>query len=148
MTAFQEIVSSIRRMKVDHDIPQSEWVAVWAAPARPEFEELQEAFKRMARLSEIRWPIPVDASGFRAITESGVEVVLEPPGEFDMGVEQERLRKSIEEATAEAERARKKLSNDSFTAKAPPEVVDKERAKLEEWTQKKEKLEAELANLS
>jgi valyl-tRNA synthetase len=45
---------------------------------------------------------------------------------------------------AEVRRAEGKLANESFVAKAPPQVVEKERKKLDEARSAKEKLEAQL----
>ena len=46
-----------------------------------------------------------------------------------------RLRKRRQELEAEVERASRKLGNDGFVAKAPAEVVEEERGKLERYRQ-------------
>ena len=51
-----------------------------------------------------------------------------------------RLEKRREELRAEVERAERKLGNEGFVAKAPAEVVEEERGKLERYR-------AELAEL-
>jgi valyl-tRNA synthetase len=51
------------------------------------------------------------------------------------------LEKRREELRAEVERGERKLGNEGFVAKAPPEVVEEERGKLERYR-------AELAELS
>ncbi len=149
MDLFQQIVTGLRRMKVDHEIPQAARVTVTAAPGREDLAALEQAFVGLARLDEIRWVDSTkDAHGFRTITEGGVELVMEPPGDFSMDVERDRLKRLVGEAASEIKRAEGKLANESFVSRAPKDVVEKEQAKLEEWKSKREKLEAELSNLS
>ncbi|HEY3726412.1 MAG TPA: valine--tRNA ligase [Solirubrobacteraceae bacterium] len=50
---------------------------------------------------------------------------------FDAGAAQEKLRQRRAKLEAEIERAERKLANAGFVAKAPPDVVQAERAKLE-----------------
>ena len=49
----------------------------------------------------------------------------------DYDKEAQRLKKDMEKTEAEIERAEKKLANENFVSKAKPEVVQKEREKLE-----------------
>ena len=72
---------------------------------------------------------------------------LDLGGLIDRDAETERLTARIEEMDAEVRRAEGKLSNESFVAKAPPPVVEKERKKLDEARSAKEKLEAQLQAL-
>jgi valyl-tRNA synthetase len=60
--------------------------------------------------------------------------------QLDAGVVAERLGKRREELRAEVERGERKLGNEGFLAKAPAEVVEEERGKLEHYR-------AELAEL-
>ncbi len=61
--------------------------------------------------------------------------------ELDARAVEERLRKRRSELEGEVERASRKLENEGFVAKAPAEVVEEERGKLERYRQ-------ELAELS
>ena len=61
-------------------------------------------------------------------------------GDVDLGAAERRLERQRETLRSEIERAERKLSNEGFVAKAPPAVVDGERAKLE-------RLRAELESL-
>ena len=55
------------------------------------------------------------------------------PSEIDAGAVAERLEKRREELRAEVERGERKLANEGFVAKAPAEVVEEERGKLERY---------------
>jgi valyl-tRNA synthetase len=69
-----------------------------------------------------------------------LEGVIEDPKK-----EQQRLTKELTKLLNDLELTQKKLANDSFLEKAPPDKVQKERDKLEEFTTLKEKLEQRLA---
>jgi len=77
-----------------------------------------------------------------------VEVYVPLEGLVDLDSETERLKKEIAKADKELVPVQKKLANESFTAKAPPEVVEKTKGILEELTQRKTKLEEALKRLS
>ena len=53
--------------------------------------------------------------------------------ELDAGAVVERIEARREELRSEIARAEGKLGNKGFVAKAPPEVVEEERAKLERY---------------
>jgi valyl-tRNA synthetase len=53
-----------------------------------------------------------------------------PTADVDLGAAQEKRERKRAELHAEIARAEGKLANDSFVAKAPPAVVEAERAKL------------------
>ena len=69
----------------------------------------------------------------------GTVAVLES-GDVDLGAAERRLEEQRATLRSEIERAERKLANEGFVAKAPPAVVDGERAKLE-------RLRAELESL-
>jgi len=61
-------------------------------------------------------------------------------GLVDFDVEEKRLVKELEKTEAEYAGVAKKLSNPEFTDKAPAEIVEKDRARLDALAGKKEKL--------
>jgi valyl-tRNA synthetase len=76
----------------------------------------------------------------------GVEVFVPLKGVIeDPKKEQQRLTKELTKLLNDLELTQRKLANDSFLEKAPPDKVQKERDKLQEFTILKEKLEQRLA---
>jgi len=75
----------------------------------------------------------------------GVEVFLPLAGLIDIDKEIARLQKEIENTKNEEKRLQGKLGNEAFIAKAPAEVVAKERAKEGEFVAKRAALEERLA---
>jgi valyl-tRNA synthetase len=65
----------------------------------------------------------------------------------DTDAERSRLLKEIEATQVEVSRIERLLSEESFIAKAPPAVVDKERQKLAERKDKLGRLNERLAQL-
>ncbi len=77
----------------------------------------------------------------------GAEIYLPLEGLVDLDKEIARLEKEAEEVAEALKRVKSKLSNQSFLAKAPPEVVEKERAKEEELEEKQAAISRRLAAL-
>ena len=77
----------------------------------------------------------------------GLEVYIVLSGLVDFGAERERLEKERAKLAADAAKLDKKLSNPGFLAKAAPEIVEKDRAKHAEMTDKLARVEAQLAEL-
>ncbi|MCX5777357.1 MAG: valine--tRNA ligase [Candidatus Firestonebacteria bacterium] len=73
-------------------------------------------------------------------------VILE--GLIDLGKEKERLAREIEKIDIEIEKAKVKLSNESFLQKAPVEVIAIEKKKQQEYLEKKAKLEENLERMA
>ena len=70
-----------------------------------------------------------------------MEILVPMAGFIDKDAEIGRLNKEIDKLTKEAARLNGKLNNANFVDKAPAAVVEKERAKLNEYSSALEKLE-------
>jgi valyl-tRNA synthetase len=68
--------------------------------------------------------------------------------EVDVLAEKVRLSKEIERLANEIHKARSKLSNESFVARAPEEVVSQEKKRLSDFEQNHRKLIAQLERLN
>jgi valyl-tRNA synthetase len=68
---------------------------------------------------------------FASIAGPGVKAMVDLEGLVDVEREAERLRNKAVKANAEAAKARGKLSNQGFVAKAPEAVVAEERIRLD-----------------
>ena len=78
----------------------------------------------------------------------GVGVYLPLKGLIDVEKETQRLTKELENLDREIERAKKKLANESFVAKAPADVVEKERAKQKDYEEKRAVMADRLRHLA
>jgi valyl-tRNA synthetase len=68
------------------------------------------------------------AAGFAA---EGVTVELDTAATIDVAAERRRMEKDLAAARKESDQAERKLANDGFLAKAPGDVVDATRRRLE-----------------
>ncbi|MGN6276380.1 MAG: valine--tRNA ligase [Solirubrobacterales bacterium] len=82
----------------------------------------------VARLSRFEF----DGVGAEPVASIGPVRVLDS-AQLDAAAVAERLEKRREELRAEVERGERKLGNEGFVAKAPAEVVEEERGKLERY---------------
>jgi valyl-tRNA synthetase len=85
---------------------------------------------------------PARGRGSAAAVGNGFEVAVPLAGAVDMAAETARIAKEIARVEADLEGIEKRLANPSFVEKAPAEVVDEARARVEDLRGKRRKLEA------
>ncbi|ETT42725.1 valyl-tRNA ligase [Paenibacillus sp. FSL R7-269] len=78
---------------------------------------------------------------------TGAELLLPLSGLIDIDQEIIRLEKEVQTLNSEVERVEKKLSNQGFVAKAPAKVIEEERAKQADYSDRREKVLARIAEL-
>jgi valyl-tRNA synthetase len=89
-------------------------------------------------------PVPQSAVG----VGPGFEVRVPLVGVIDLDAERARVEKEIAKVEGDLAGIERKLANPSFVERAPPEVVEKDRARAEELREKRGKLDAHRAMLS
>ncbi|MEE9199177.1 MAG: valine--tRNA ligase, partial [Dehalococcoidia bacterium] len=67
---------------------------------------------------------------------------------FDVGEEQQRLGKELEEVMGRILQAKARLQNQDFLAKAPPPVVEREQRKLAELQERENRIQERMAELA
>jgi valyl-tRNA synthetase len=75
-----------------------------------------------------------------AVTDVG-EIYMPLDGLIDMQAEKSRLDKEIAKVAQEVIKCEAKLGNSAFVDKAPTELVDREKSRLDEWAQKHSQLQ-------
>ncbi|MFK7912124.1 MAG: valine--tRNA ligase [Akkermansiaceae bacterium] len=80
------------------------------------------------------------------VTDVG-EVYMPLEGLIDMEAEKARLDKEIGKVSGEVKKCEAKLGNSAFVDKAPAELVNREKARLDEWAQKLAQLQEMRASL-
>lgn len=147
-----DVVSAVRSTRARYGIsPKQELPVVLRAGfenARV-LEGLKSQIVSMARASELSI-VPPDAhkpAESACVVAHGCEVYCVLTGLIDFEAERARLTK--ERATLQKDEAKfaKKLSNPGFLAKAAPEIVEKDTAKLAELRDKLARVEEQLAEL-
>ncbi|MEZ5077758.1 MAG: valine--tRNA ligase [Solirubrobacterales bacterium] len=122
-----ELTQRLRAWRDLVDVPAaSVLVAVIDGVSPPEF---------VSRLSRFEF----DGVGAEPVASVGPVRVL-PSEELDAAAVAVRIEKRREELRSEVQRAERKLGNEGFVAKAPVEVVEEERGKLERYRAELEEL--------
>jgi valyl-tRNA synthetase len=81
------------------------------------------------------------AAAAKAVVEA-VEIFMPLTGVIDFGEEARRLEKEMEKLAKDLTQAQRKLANEDFRQKAPPEVVAKEEERVQAGKEKLSKLQA------
>ncbi len=148
---FQDLVVALRRLKIEHEVPQGRRapVAVAAGDHAADLQPLLDQVVSLARLESIELVDDLGPAGAdpRTITPAGIEAAMRLGETVDPALERRRLKRKRDELAAEVARSENKLANESFVAKAPAPVVEKERAKLDEARAALAKVEGQLGAL-
>jgi len=94
--------------------------------------DLRQAFRQLSGcdLVEVIAGGAIPAGRFASVDGPGVKALLDLQDLVDVDKERDRLVSKAKKAYAEAAKARAKLSNQGFVAKAPEAVVAEERSRL------------------
>jgi valyl-tRNA synthetase len=85
--------------------------------------------------------------GATAVMRDGTEIFLPLEGLVDLQKERNRLQEEIARLDGQARAGETKLGNESFVARAPAEIVEKEREKVTTFRGQRDKLIEKLASL-
>ncbi len=134
MEALQEMITCMRRLRSEMGIRPNVrldgLVVALQEGRRALVEEHLEYVTSQARLSSLEIVEEVDdPSSYAKGLAGGLEIFL-PLMDKDFTEEAERIKREIAGLQEDCGRFQTKLANDQFLAKAPPEVVQKERRKL------------------
>ena len=151
------IVDAIRNIRGEMNIPFKavlDDVEIGALD-REAVATVREELGRVHRLANVSGARVLDAGraparrGASAVAVgAGFEVRVGLAGAVDLAAEAVRISKEIAKIENDVAGLEQKLANPSFVAKAPAEVVEKDRARLAELVEKKRKLEAHRDMLS
>jgi valyl-tRNA synthetase len=146
-----EVVSGIRSVRTEMNVPASAKIPLLIIGAGEEtgtrVESQLQALTRMARLSEVTYGSDVP-QGSAQIVIGETTFVLPLTGIIDLDAERVRLKREIAKEEVEIGKIDKKLGNEQFVAKAPPEVIEEQRERRAEAVARLERLKAALARLS
>ena len=149
-----ELVRAVRNARSEYEVEQGRRIAAIIV-AGDKYELLQEqraALESLARIDagqlEILRSLEKKPERTLTLVTGDVEVYLPLAGMVDLERERARLSNELERLDEEMARAEELLSNENFTAKAPEEVVQKERDKLEAYRERRARIQARLDELT
>jgi valyl-tRNA synthetase len=144
---LQELVTGVRRFRAEHGLAPRKVLTILIAGDRQE-RWWQEQLSTLGFVEPRFDGDPANRSGFARIVAGPVQGFIPLSGLIDIESERARLEKAIVAANASLTSVEAKLANESFRAKAPETIVQKELAKAEALLRTVEKLRAQLDELS
>jgi valyl-tRNA synthetase len=146
------LVTAVRKFRKDHGLRDSVPlpVHVYAPEASPRaaWQRLRHEIERMAGISSLEVSeVPGDPADSARLVAAGAQVLIPLAGLFDRQAERARLAKRIADIERSVTQSEGKLANEAFVAKAPHEVVAKERRKLAQLQAEQAELAAQLEEL-
>jgi len=152
MALLMETIKAIRNMRAEVNVPpgkKSEVILLAAEELQPVFElNIQYVKTLAAAVPEIRTLSSEKPDNAMTAVVNGVEIYLPLKGLIDVEKESARLTKELDNLGKEIERIAGKLSNAAFVAKAPAEVIERERVKEQEYREKQAAINERLQYLA
>ncbi len=146
-----DLITEVRSVRAEMNVPagaQVPLVLVEASAAtQARAKAWDDALRRLARLSSITFADAMPSESVQMVVRGEV-AALPLAGVVDLQAELVRLRKEVSKLGQEVARIDSKLSNESFVARAPEEVVEAEREKREEYLARAEKVRTAIRQLS
>jgi valyl-tRNA synthetase len=145
---LQNIITAIRNIRGEMNIPPSKMINVILKTDKINEEHIKY-IKSLVKIDQLKVDSKIEkpkASASAVVKDCDIYIPLE--GLIDLGVERNRLEKEISRISNSLEGVKKKLSNEGFVAKAPAEVIERERAKMSDWENSLGKLKSILDDLN
>ncbi|MGM0585395.1 MAG: class I tRNA ligase family protein, partial [Pseudomonadota bacterium] len=139
------LIEAVRSVRAEMNVPPSAKLELLITEADAELaviaEEEWPLIARLARLESVR-RAEAPPRGSVTVTVPGGAVCLPLAGIVDGAAEKARLEKALAKARKDAEGLERKLGNPGFLSKAPEEVVEETRERLDEARAEAERLSA------
>ena len=152
MEAVMDIIRAIRNIRGEMDVPPGKQIGAvldCRSDAAVAIVKAGESYLRaLARVGELSFGVGIARPEQAATQVAGeVEILLPLSGMINLEEEEKRLQKEIAKVEKDVEMFARKLSNEAFVAKAPPEVLEKDRGKLREAQEKLQILQQSLERI-
>ncbi len=152
MEALMDVVSQVRRLRSEYNISPAQKLRIILVSANSELKEIcaqsSGYIMDLARVREIRLEESVEhPRRYLKAVAAGAELYVEASGLIDLSREKERLRRQMGRLDQQIKRSQEKLANQNYLSRAPEEVVARERTKLEEFLEVRDRLRRQMESL-
>jgi len=153
ITSIQDIVSAVRSIRGEMNVPpgkETELHLKVEENAKKNVVKKYSAYlERLAKVSKLVVGSSTERPPYSAsAVVNSTEIFVPLQDIIDIDIERKRIKKEIERLEKAASNVEKKLLNEQFLARAPKEVVEKEKDKLATFNQTLEKHRETLNELS
>lgn len=152
MKLLVEIIRAVRNIRAEVNTPLSKKINIFLK-AKDQgiltaLENNRGYLERFCNPEELHSGVELNAPD-KAMTAvvTGVEIILPLAGLINIDEEIARLKKEWDKLNSEVDRVQKKLSNEGFVKKAPEKVIEEERAKEQDYLEKRAAVEARIKEL-
>jgi len=145
VAALKTLINAARNLRGESGVSPAEKVALIVVGDAATMTRHTPYMLAIARLSEIRMVATLPAGPAPAAMIGATRLMLDI--KVDLDAERARLGKEIARIDGELSKARAKLANQSFTARAPAEVVRQEEVRADAFETTLKKLNEQLAQL-
>ncbi|MBM6552217.1 valine--tRNA ligase [Marinomonas ostreistagni] len=147
------VIEGVRNIRGEMNIAPSKPLEVFFRSGSAQDQARMEAnltfLQKLAKIESITWLASGEEAPMSATALVGeMEVLVPMAGLIDKEAELARLQKEIDKASKDLQRIEGKLGNESFVAKAPAAVVEKEKAKCEDLRSVVARLEEQKASIA
>lgn len=152
MKLLVEIIRSVRNSRAEVNTPMSKKIKMMVRAKDQEIlttlENNSAYIERFCNPEELVLALEVETPD-KAMTAvvTGAEIILPLEGLINIEEEVARLQKEWDKLNKEVERVQKKLSNEGFIKKAPEKVIEEEKAKEQDYSEKRAAVEARIREL-
>ncbi len=152
MKLLVEIIRSVRNSRAEVNTPMSKKIKMIVkakdAAILATLENNRAYLERFCNPEELTLATEVNIPD-KAMTSivTGAEIILPLEGLINLDEEIARLQKEWDKLNKEVERVQKKLSNEGFIKKAPEKVIEEEKAKEKDYTEKRAAVEERIKEL-
>jgi len=153
MEAVMEIIRSIRNTRAEYKVDTGRWVEsfIYADSLLEDIRARSDIIEMLARTRPLnilpRTSRPAKNEKALVAVLRDAEVIVPLAGMIDLNAEKARLSKEMDGLQNEIVRLTQRLEDGQFIGKAPSTVVEKEKARLEEYKSKFARMQAELQQL-
>ena len=149
---LQELISKIRGIRTEKKIPPSKKIEVELIPLNDEIKSLIERERDLISLLVNAEKLECverfdEEKMYSKAASKGTEIGVSLENLLDKQAERERIEKELAKIEKEIEKVEKKLNNEQFLARAPKEVVEKNRNIYNELKEKHQVLKQNLERL-
>jgi valyl-tRNA synthetase len=147
MRLVMDAITAMRNLRAEMNVPPAAQVEAMLmsadADALARLAWHGQAIRLLARVGalQVNPAGGPPAAAAKAVVQA-VEIYLPLAGVIDFAEEERRLSRELDKIGKELAQAQKKLANEDFLTRAKPEVVAKEKERLQHWSEKLAKLKA------
>ncbi|HEX6307883.1 MAG TPA: valine--tRNA ligase [Longimicrobiales bacterium] len=151
LEALMELIGTVRTLRSEYNVPAASQVRIHLTGPGPALRDAlgaeERAVRRLARVEAVMVNGAVEGTGAHAVLRSGADLFLPLAGVIDVEQERQRLVKELDRIGNQLLATESRLASEQFTARAPAEIVAREREKAASLRDQHGRLAAKLSGL-